>query len=152
MLRRQVLSFSIGCWAAIATAVVHLAGHIAGPAAPVDEAGRQLAELATTYPILLPGGTTRVLMDLYAGFSLTFVIFLAFIGGVGLMVKRRCSDDAAIMTAVARAAGAAGVVMVVISLLYWFILPSLMLAFMTFGFLLASVAPPVPEESAGTGH
>ena len=146
MLRRQVLSFTIGCWAAIATAVAHLAGHIAGAGAPVDEAGRQLAELATTYPIRLPGGTTRALMDLYAGLSLTFVVFLVFAGAVGLMVKRRCRDDVAMMTAVARASAAAGVVMVVISLLYWFIVPSLMLAVMTMWFLLASVAPPPPGE------
>jgi hypothetical protein len=146
MLRRQVVSFTIGCWAAIVTAVAHLVGHVSGPAGPTDEAGRELAELATTYPIPLPDGSTRVLMDLYAGFSLTFVVFLAFVGGVGLMVRARCRDDVVMMTAVARAAAAAGSVMVAISLLYWFIVPSLMLAVMTFGFLLASVAPPGPED------
>jgi hypothetical protein len=148
MPRRQVLSFTIGCWAAIVAAVAHLAGHVAGPVAPVDEAGRQLADLATTYQIPLPDGSTRSLMDLLSGFSLTFSVCLGVIGGAGLIVRKRCRDDA--ITAVARVFAAAGVVLVVTSLVYWFILPSLLLALMTFGFLFASVTPPGRADETGT--
>jgi hypothetical protein len=146
--RRQLLAFSIGCWAAVATAVAHLAGHIAGPATPADEPGRQLRELAETYPIALPDGSSRSLMELFSGFSLTFVVCLALMGGIGLIVKRRCRDDATTMTAVARALAGAAATMVAISLTHWFMAPTLLLALTTAGFLVASATPPGPVPPA----
>lgn len=141
---RQVVFFTIACWAAMGLAVLHLAGHIAGPPSPANDTERQLLELATTYRIPMAGGAERTFMDLLSGFSLTFSVFLAFLGGSGLMVKRRCRDDGPMMRAFAGAAGAAGAVMVGISLVHWFIVPSVALAIVAFGFLFAAVRPPEP--------
>lgn len=142
MARRQIAIFTIGCWAAIATAALHLVGHVSGPTAATDEAGRQLLELATTYTQTMPGGSERSLMDFLNGFSLSFSVFLALMGGLGLIVLKRGREDATLMMAVARAMALASLVLVVISLSYWFIVPSLLLALVAVCFLTAGVRPP----------
>jgi hypothetical protein len=140
--RRQLTIFTIGCWVAIITAAVHLAGHVSGPAEPANDLERQLTELATTYRKPMTGGSARSLMDFMNGFSLAFSVFLAMIGGVGLVVRKRCHEDGAAMLAVARALAGGGVVLVAISLSYWFIVPSIFLALMTVCFAFAAVRPP----------
>jgi len=142
MPRRQLAIFVIGCWVALITGAIHLVGHVSGPAAATNETERQLLELATSYRMAMPGGSERSLMDFLSGFSLSFSVFLALVGGLGLIVQRRGRDDLELMLAVSRAFAAAGVVLVVISLTHWFIVPSLMLALMTFCFLFAAVRPP----------
>ncbi len=144
MPHRQLTIFTIGCWVAIITAAVHLVGQVSGPTPPANDTERQLLELATNYRMAMPGGDERSLMDFLNGFSLSFSVSLALIGGLGLVVRKRGRDDGPLMLAVARAIAGAGVVLVVISLTYWFIIPSLMLALMTFCFLFAAVQPPVP--------
>jgi len=142
MARRQIIIFTIGCWAAIATAALHLVGHVSGPAPATDEAGRQLLELATNYKHLMPGGSERSLMDFLNGFSLSFSVFLALIGGLGLIVVKRGHGDGTLMMAVARAIALASLVLLVISLTHWFIVPSLLLALVAVCFLTAGVRPP----------
>jgi hypothetical protein len=146
MPRRQLTIFIIGCWVAVITGVVHLAGHLSGPMPPANETEEQLFDLATTYRMTMPGGDERSLMDFLSGFSLSFSVFLALVGGVGLIVQKRGRDDLTLMLAVARAFAAAGVVLVAISLTHWFIVPSMMLALMTFCFLFAAVRPPGPAS------
>jgi len=142
MPRRQLAIFVVGCWVALITGAVHLIGHVAGPAPATNETERQLLDLATNYRMMMPGGSARSLMDFLSGFSLSFSVFLALIGGLGLIIQRRGRDDLELMLAVSRALGAAGVVLVIISLTHWFIVPSLMLALMTFCFLFSAVRPP----------
>jgi len=136
---RQVWLFTFGCWVALGTAVLHLIAHVAGPAAPANDTERQLVDLATTYRFAMPGGAERSLMDFLDGFSLTFSLFLATLGAVGLVVARRGREDPVLFRAVARSLTAASAVLVVISLSYFFIIPSMCLALMAVSFACASV-------------
>jgi hypothetical protein len=145
MPRRQVWIFKFGCWAAMVSAVVHLAGHLAGPLTPVNDTERQLLGLATTYRFVLTGGAHRSLMDLLDGFSLMFPLFLATIGAVGLAVEKRGRGDAALMSAVARMFAVSTVVLLGVSLLKFFIVPTLFIAVMAVCFLVASVESPKSE-------
>ena len=149
MPRRQLIIFTIGCWAAFATAGLHLVGHMSGTAPPANDTERQLLDLATNYRFPLPGGSERAIMDLMSGFSLAFSVFLALAGGLGLVIRKRCADDGPTMLAAARALAGASVVLVTISLIYWFIVPSLMLGLMAFCFLFAAVRPPEREGAEG---
>jgi hypothetical protein len=142
MPRRQLIIFTIGCWVAILTAAVHVFGHVSGPTPPANDTERQLMDLATNYQMAVPGGSGRSLMDFMNGFSLSFAVFLALIGTLGLMIRKRGHGDGPFMRAVSRALAAGGLVLVVISMTYWFVVPSLFLALMTVCFLLAAVAPP----------
>jgi hypothetical protein len=81
-------------------------------------------------------------MDFMDGFSLAFSVLLVLVGGVGLIVRQRCHKDGAAMMAVSRALAGGGLALVVISLSYWFIVPSMFLALMTFCFAFAAVRPP----------
>jgi hypothetical protein len=143
---RQLLVFKIGCIAAILTAMLHMAGHLAGPTPPANETEVKLLDLATSYKMPLPGGAQRSLMDFQTGFSLTYAVFLAMVGGAGLVVRRRASGDPLLMLAVARVFAGGGAVLVAISLTYFFIIPTICVAFMTVCFAIASVASP---EAAG---
>ena len=139
---RQLWIFKFGCWAALATAVIHLAGHLAGPQAPVNDTERQLVELATAYRFALPGGAERSLMDFMNGYSLTYALLVATIGGVGLVVEKRGRDDVTLMSGVARMFAVCTVVLLGISLSKFFIVPTLCIAVMAVCFLVASVEAP----------
>ncbi|HUF47466.1 MAG TPA: hypothetical protein VMM93_06575 [Vicinamibacterales bacterium] len=142
MPHRQLTIFTIGCWVALITAAVHMIGHLSGPAAPTNDTERQLLDLATNYRFPMPGGSPRSLMDFMNGFSLSFSVFMALTGAVGLIVRKRGKDDGVLMRAVARAIGGAGLVLTVIAVTQWFIVPSLFLALLTVCFLFAAVTPP----------
>ena len=142
MPRRQLTIFTIGCWVAIATAGLHMVGHMSGPMPATNDTERQLLDLATTYRFPMTGGSERSLMDLMNGLSLAFSVLLALTGGLGLVIRKRCHDDGPTMLAAARALAGASVVLAAISLMYWFIVPSMMLALMAFCFLFAAVRPP----------
>jgi hypothetical protein len=144
MAPRQVWLFKLGCWVAFVTAGVHLTGHVVGPTAPANETERQLTELATTYKFLMPGGWERSLMDFVNGFSLTFSLFLATIGGLGLMVVKRGQGDPVLLMATARTLAVSSLVLLVINLVYFFLIPAAFILVMALCFLLASVSPPAP--------
>ena len=141
MADRQVLLFRIGCWAAILTAAVHMAGHLAGPQAPANETEQQLLDVAGSYQFALPGGGRRALLDFLNGFSLSYVVFLVTIGGVGLMVAKRGRGDV-LLTGVARLLAASSLGLLVISFTHWFIVPTILITFFTLCFVLAAVPKP----------
>jgi hypothetical protein len=134
--------FTFGCWTTIGTAVLHLAGHLAGPQAPANDTERQLIELATTYRSVLPGGTDRSLMDFVDGFSLMLPVLLVAIGGAGIAVQKRGRHDGALMLAVARIFAITSVVLLGLSILKFFIVPTMCFAAMATCFLVASVEAP----------
>jgi hypothetical protein len=125
--RRQRLLFKTGCWVAIVTAIVHLIGYISGPQPPKNDVERVLLEQFTTYRFELPGGS-RTLADFMSGFSLMFTVFLATFGALNLLVVRRCSDDVPLMATITRLDAACAVAMVVVSLSYFFLFPTICLA------------------------
>ena len=134
--------FKLGCLAAVLTAMVHLAAHMLGPQPPVDDTEREVMRLVATHEFPFPGGSQRTLMDLMDGFSLTYAVLLATVGGIGYVVQKRSRDDAILMTALSRTLAAACAVMLVISLTHFFIVPTLFIALMTVCFALASVRAP----------
>jgi hypothetical protein len=144
MVPRQVWLFKLGCWVAFITAGVHLTGHVMGPTAPANDTERQLAELATSYRFALPGGWERSLMDFVNGFSLTFSLFLMTMGGLGLIVIKRGQGDPLLLMATARTLAVASLVLLVITLVYFFLIPAAFILVMALCFLLASVSPPAP--------
>jgi hypothetical protein len=132
--------FRAGCYAAFATAALHMIGAVLSPQPPpVDDTHRQLLDLATTYKLQLPGGPNRTLMELNDGFSLVYALMLALTGGLGLIVSRRVANDDALFLATARALAGGYVVLLAISLTYFFLIPTLCTAVVALCFVVASV-------------
>ena len=137
---RQLRFFKFGCWAAAITAVVHLVGFVSGGLQPANETEQALLDTARNYQFPLPGGTRRSLMDITDGFSLSFALFLATIAGLGFLIARRGVGDPVLMTSATRTLAACSLVLFVISLWYWFLIPTLFIATMALGFVLAAVS------------
>jgi hypothetical protein len=139
MSSRQRLWFRIGCYALIVTSVVHLIGHFSGPPPPANDTERTLLQLLQTYVIDLPGGG-RTFEQLMSGFSLAYSIFMAWIGAIGLMVMRR-TGDAGIQRGLARINLLGALAMLVLSLTYWFIIPTAFSAVVLVAFACAVFLP-----------
>jgi hypothetical protein len=139
---RQLVIFRIGCWAAILTAVLHTAAHIHGLLAPQSEDHRILLDTAEALQFELAGGGSRSLLEFTRGYSLSFALFLAVMGGTGLIVAKRGRSDEVLMSAVSRVFAAGSAALLVVSLTHWFILPTIAIAFFTLCFALTSVARP----------
>ena len=137
---RQLRFFKFGCWAAAMTAVVHMVGFVSGGLQPANEVEQALLDTARNYQFPLPGGTRRSLMDITDGFSLSFALFLATIAGLGFLIARRGADDPVLMTSATRTLAAFSLVLFVISLWYWFLIPTLFIATVALGFVLAAVS------------
>ncbi len=137
---RQLRFFKFGCWAAAMTAVVHLVGFVSGGLQPANETEQALLDTARNYQFPLPGGTRRSLMDITDGFSLSFALFLATIAGLGFLIARRGAGDPVLMTSATRTLAAFSLVLFVISLWYWFLIPTLFIATVALGFVLAAVS------------
>jgi hypothetical protein len=145
MPRRQEMVFRIGCIAALLTAALHMVGHLLGPQAPANDTERQLLDLMTSYRFALPGGASRSILEFQTGFSLVFALFLATVGGVGLVVRQRASHDPALALAVARVFALSMAVLLVISLTHFFIIPTICIALVAVCFAIASVSAPEGE-------
>ena len=57
MSHRSRLFFTVGCWAALATSVLHLVGVLSGGPVPANETERTLITLLDTHKFPLPGGS-----------------------------------------------------------------------------------------------
>ena len=137
---RQLRFFKFGCWAAAITAVVHLVGFVSGGLQPANDTEQALLDTARNYQFPLPGGTRRSLMDITDGFSLSFSLFMATIAGLGFLIARRGAGDPVLMTSATRTLAAFSLVLFVISLWYWFLIPTLFIATVALGFVLAAVS------------
>ena len=137
---RQLRFFKFGCWAAAVTAVVHLVALVSGGLQPANETEQALLDTARNYQFPLPGGTRRSLLDITDGFGLSFSLFLATIAGLGFLIARRGADDPVLMTSATRTLAAFSLVLFVISLWYWFLIPTLFIATVALGFVLAAVS------------
>lgn len=142
---RQRLFFVIGCWAALATAAVHLVGQLGGPPPVANDTERTLHELMATYRFPLPGAA-RTLEELLHGFGLTFSVALTLLGGTGLHLLKRAGKDAVLMRAVAQANAVGALTLVAISLRYFFIIPTVFLSVVAFAFGAACFGRPAPAE------
>jgi hypothetical protein len=136
----QLRFFKFGCWAAAITSVVHLGGFVSGGLQPANETEQALLDTARNYQFPLPGGTRRSLMDITDGFSLSFALSIATIAGLGFLIARRGVGDPVLMTSATRTLAAFSLVLFVISLWYWFLIPTLFIATVALGFVLAAVS------------
>jgi hypothetical protein len=139
MTKLSLVAFRVGAWTSILTALVHLAGHVAGPRAPRNETEAKLTELMTGYGFALPGAPHRTMMEFFDGFSLTFTLFLALTGVLALAIakSRGAVPELYRFTAVALA-GCYGI-LCGLSLKYFFLAPTVCLgvAFLAFAVSLA---------------
>jgi hypothetical protein len=142
MPHRQLVIFRIGCWAAILTAMLHVAAHIKGLPPPETEHEQVIRDQMETLQIELPGGGRRALAEFMAGYSLALPLFLVTIGTVGLMLQKRALSDPVLLIAVARVFAFATIGLLIISLTHWFIVPTICIAFFALCFVLSSVRQP----------
>ena len=143
MTPRQLWLFQFGCWFALGTAALHLIGMVVAPLSDGTGAlGVGALAIASAAPVKLPDGTERPLGDLLLGFNLAYACFIAVIGLAGLAAARRGRDRAALMADVSRVLALASLALVVISLMSFFLIPTMLLAVMLICFTLAAVRPP----------
>ena len=108
--------FRIGALVVTLCVVAHLVGHFASKGQkPVNGTEFQLEELMYGYKMNVMG-TMRSQGDFYDGMSLGFTVFMLTLGAFGFLLP--VQKKAAIIFAVSLA------VMLVISVTYWFILPT----------------------------
>jgi len=114
---RQVWIFQFGCWAAIATAVIHAGVAIGVPSTPTSD----------------------------QALNLVFAVSFAAIGAIGLVVTKRGQTDALLMYGVAQSAAVASAAFLALSIFYLFVVfvvPTLFIAAVTTCFAVAAVRAP----------
>ena len=114
---RQVWIFQFGCWAAIATAVVHVAVAVGAASTPTSD----------------------------QALNLVFAVGFAAVGTIGQVVAKRGQADALLMYGVAQSAAVASAALLALSLFYLFVVfvvPTLFIAAVTTCFAVAAVRAP----------
>ena len=140
MSKLSIVAFGAGAWTSLATALVHLAGHVAGPQAPRNETEARLTDLMTGYGFALPGAPRRTMMEFFDGFSLTFTLFLALTGILALAIARsRGAVPELYRFAAVALAGTYGILFG-ISLKYFFLAPTVCIGLSFLAFVV-SLAP-----------
>jgi hypothetical protein len=137
----QKTAFKVGCYAAIATALLHMTGVFLEPL-PANDTERQLHELASTYKFPLPGGPSRTMLEITSGFSLVYALMLALTGGLGLIVSRRAAYDDLLFVATARALAGGYIVLLAISVTHFFLIPTTCTAVIALSFAIAAFGRP----------
>jgi hypothetical protein len=139
MTRLQTIFFRIGAWACIVTAVIHAAGQFAPRPAPATDTEALLQKLLTGYEKDWGAGFRRTTSDFLNGFSISFSVFLAWVGVLALLAVRRHSADARSMRPVTWACTLFSGAMLIVSLLCFFLPPTVCLAVIFIGFAGASL-------------
>src|SRR5262245_53698574 len=102
MTKRHRVFFRIGAWALVATAAIHMAGQLAPRPAPANDTEVTLHKLMETYQKDMGGGTLRTMANFLNGFSVSFSIFLAWLGVAALVILRKNAGDGRFMLRLAR--------------------------------------------------
>jgi len=118
-------------------------GHVSGMQPPANDTERQLLTLLQTYRFTLPGGSARTLDDFLSGFSLTFALYIATLGVIGLVVVRLAAADAKLMSGVTIAIVASCATLLAISVTHFFLIPTLFIAVVTVCFAGSLVKGPL---------
>ena len=139
MTRLQKICFSIGAWACIATAVIHAAGQFAPRPAPATDTEALLQQLLTGYEKDWGAGFHRTTADFLNGFSISFSVFLAWVGVLALLAVRRHAADGRSMRSVTWACTLFSGAMLIVSILCFFLPPTVCLAVVFFGFAGAAI-------------
>lgn len=120
--RPRARFFIAGCVVLILMAIAHFAGSTQQPP-PRDETERQLLDLMTTYRMDLVG-TPRSTMEILRGFSHFFEVASLGMALTGLMLAIGSVGDARVLRRVSIAYVVTLGLALVISLTYWFIIPT----------------------------
>ena len=81
-------------------------------------------------------------MELTDGFSLVYSLMLALTGGIGLIVSRRAVNDDVLFLATARALAGGYLVLLAISVTYFFLIPTACTAVTALSFAIAASGRP----------
>lgn len=124
--------FRVGAWILLITAGLHTLGHVSGPLPPKNDTEATLQRLMREYQFQL-GGVQRTTEDFLNGFSLTFSVFLLFVGLLDLLIARHLESSVLRRVTLLHAALAAG--LLALSLVYFIPPPAVCfgLALVAFG-------------------
>ncbi len=150
------VAFLAGCIAAVLTASAHVAAHLGPEPVPANDAERAMREAART--VALEGirrfGSERTLAQIHTGFSWHFAASIALAGLTGLALRHAAPNDPRVFLAGAKAGTAFFGAGLVISLTYFFAIPTALLgaAFVCFALAAATARPrkgcPAPSPVA----
>lgn len=141
MAPRQVWLFQLGCWVAFATALLHLAAHIAGPATVSPHATAGLSMLSPSYVFIVPGLRRPTFVSVIDGLSLSVALLIATIGATGLAVLKHGSESPLLLRGVTRAFAVGSAGLLVISITDYFSMQTFLISVMAMCFALAAVTP-----------
>jgi hypothetical protein len=140
MVPRQTWLFQLGCWMAIATALLRVAAHVAGP--ELNALSREIAgAFAPTHVWTVPGLRQPTFLGVLDAFSLSVAMSLATIGAAGLVVLRYGAGAPLVARGVARVFAIGTAMLLAISIADAFSLETFFLAVVAMCFGLASVTP-----------
>ena len=137
MSKQQRVFFSVACWVALLTAGLHMLGHAQGAPVPANDAEATLFKLMASYEIDA-AGTRLTIEKLLNGFSLSFSLLLAWIGGLGLAVLRRGGPK--LVRGVALINAILTAVLLAISVTHFPLPPTVCIAVVLVGFMGAAIA------------
>ena len=133
---RQRIALKTAAYLALLTAAVHMVGEALGMQSenPIEQ---QVIMQASTVHLALPGAS-RTLMNLIDGFGLVFVTFLGTTAGIAFLVARRAASDTALAQALTRTLAAAYVVLTIVSIMKFFLIPTVSLGLIALALLAAA--------------
>jgi hypothetical protein len=139
---RQVWLFQLGCWAAFAVAVVHVAVHVAtgGDLSPHASAGMSM--LPPDYVVPVPGLRQPTYLSVVDALSLSYALLFATVGAAGFAVVRHGQFNSRLLRAVAGVFATGAGMALIVSVALSFSLQTFVLAIVAICFGLAAV----PEE------
>lgn len=117
-----MIFFRIGCIALLITACLHLVGHFIGPI-PENDTEKQMLDLMINYNMNI-GSETVTMMGLYKGFSLCFSLLFLWTGFMGLFLSKNLAENSTALRKAAYTYTIALGIMLAISLVYFFMIPT----------------------------
>lgn len=136
---RQVWLFQLGCWTAVAAALLHVSALLVVPGGLSEHATAALAQTSPPHVFRVPGLRQPTFLGVLEGMSLGVPILLASIGAAGLVVARRGSADPRLVRGVAGAFALGTGALLLLSIAQFFSLLTFVLAIVAMCFALAAV-------------
>ena len=132
-----MLYFKIGSYVLILSCFLHLFGHFK-EAIPENETEQHLLSLMINYKMNVGFGQTITMMKLQKGFSLCFSLLFLWSGVMGLFLSRQVSDQPMLLKRISMLYTSALLIGTVISLMYFFLAPTVCFALALISFSIAS--------------
>ena len=133
-----MLYFKIGSYILILTCFLHLFGHFQ-KAVPENETEEQLLSLMINYKMDVGFGQILTMMELQKGFSLCFSLLFLWSGVLGLFLSRQLSSQPMLLKRISKLYASALLIGTVISMMYFFLAPTLCFALALISFSIASI-------------